>query len=251
MTGPAAPASPRFTVGIAARCPVTGALGTALASSTLAIGSRCPHVAAGQAAVITQGVTNTRLGPLALDLLRVGLAPDEVLEALVQHDRRIETRQIAIVTADGDALAHTGAGTIAHAADVAGDGFVCLGNGLSDPAAVAAMAAAFHGAAASGLDRRLLGALEAARPGGGALSAALIVATPGQQTRVDLRIDAAQDRDDAGGSGDAVGDLRRLFERYRPLVRYYEEWPDNPELGDWRSWDAEASDRNPGEESNR
>jgi hypothetical protein len=34
------------------------------------------------------------------------------------------------------------------------------------------------------------------------------------------------------GDGDAVRDLRRVFDAYRPLTDYYERyWPDHPRIG--------------------
>ena len=54
--------------------------------------------------------------------------------------------------------------------------------------------------------------------------------------RTDLRVDWV----DPDGPRDAVDDLRRIFEGYKPLIPYYEERPINPLIGDWRDWRAEA-----------
>ena len=83
------------------RDPSDGTLGIALASTSIAIGSRCPHIDVGHVAVASQGFTNLKVGPLALDLVRCGLTGLEVMEALRQHDRFLEYRQIGIVTVDG------------------------------------------------------------------------------------------------------------------------------------------------------
>src|SRR6266545_7066315 len=44
------------------RCERTGMFGIAIATSEMAVGSRCIHVAPGAGAVVTQASTNPRLG---------------------------------------------------------------------------------------------------------------------------------------------------------------------------------------------
>lgn len=117
-------------VSVLGRDPVDGTLGIALASSSMAVGSRCPHIDVGRAAVTSQGFTNLKVGPLALDLVRCGLTALEVLEALRQHDRWLDYRQIAIMTADGQVEAHTGSMATGWAGHLAGENVLCLGNGI-------------------------------------------------------------------------------------------------------------------------
>ena len=61
-----------MTFSIAARCARTGQLGVAVASSSPAVAARCVHARAGVGAVLTQNVTDPRLGPRGPDLLALG-----------------------------------------------------------------------------------------------------------------------------------------------------------------------------------
>lgn len=234
----------RCSLGIVAFDPGQGKLATAVASSSIAVGSRCPQLAVGLAALTSQGFTNPRLGPLAIDLLRLGLTGAEVLQALRQHDRWIDYRQVAIVTAEGEAVAHTGGANAGWAGHVRGEGVVCLANGLADPSAVHAMLEHFDKAGDVPFPERLLEALaigrEIACGPHGLLSASLLAGTPARRDRIDLRVDIASRPIEAGG--DALAELAALRARFRPIADFYEQWPDNPELGqgNWRAWDTEA-----------
>src|SRR5207248_7599010 len=68
------------TFSLIGRCERTGMFGIAIATSEMAVGSRCIHVAPGVGAVVTQASTNPRLGHLGLNLLRVDLHPEPVAE---------------------------------------------------------------------------------------------------------------------------------------------------------------------------
>ena len=61
------------TFSLIGRCERTGMLGVAIATSEMAVGSRCIHVAPGVGAVVCQASTNPRLGFLGLNLMRAGL----------------------------------------------------------------------------------------------------------------------------------------------------------------------------------
>ncbi|MEZ5935749.1 MAG: DUF1028 domain-containing protein [Alphaproteobacteria bacterium] len=206
----------------------------------MAVGSRCPHLVTDLAALTSQGFTNPGLGPLAIDLLRLGLSAGEVLQALRQHDRWIDYRQIAIVTADEEPVAHTGSANAGWAGHAFGDKVVCLANGLTDDAPLQAMLQQFERADGPAFAERLLSALEAGRSAAcgpyGLLSAALLAGSPSRRARIDLRVDVAS-RDPQEG-GDALADLRTLWTRFDPVAEFYEQWPDNPGLaqGNWREW---------------
>ena len=70
------------TFSLIGRCERTGMLGIAIATSEMAVGSRCIHVAPGVGAVVTQASTNPRLGHLGLNLLRAGYSAPRVLEEI-------------------------------------------------------------------------------------------------------------------------------------------------------------------------
>lgn len=223
-----------WTISILARERESGRLGIAIAASSIAIGARCPLISVGKAVITSQGFTNLKLGPLAIDLLRRGLAAEEVMAALRRHDRWVDFRQIAIVAENGDIQAHTGAmnkGWAGHRVD--GDA-VSLGNGLADEAPLAAMSAAYARHDGLPMAARLLAALEAGAAanvvGGvrqGAVSSALLARAPTDLVQIDLRVDLARSPPDEGG--DAVTDLDRVFRTYVPLVETYERRSMAPE----------------------
>jgi uncharacterized Ntn-hydrolase superfamily protein len=224
--------------------PRTGEIGTAVAASSVAVGARCPYLSAG-AALTTQGFTNPRLGPLALDLLRCDLAPDEIIHTLRQHDRWIEWRQIAIVSERGEIVVHTGENNVAWAGHLVGETLACLGNGLPDAKALQAMRSSFEKTSDKPFADRLLTALDEGRAVAcgkcGVLSAAVLAGSSRKRSRIDLRVDMAHQSPEDGG--DALRDLRRLYERYDNLAEFYERWSDNPSLGGWRDWEEKAAAR--------
>jgi uncharacterized Ntn-hydrolase superfamily protein len=236
----------RCSLAIVALDPERKELATAVAAGSIAVGSRCPHLVVGQAALTSQGFTNPRLGPLAIDLLRLGLSADEVLQALRQHDRWIDYRQIAIVTSDGQAVAFTGKANVGWADHIIGKYVVCLANGLVDATPLRAMLDRFEGGAGMPFTARLLDALEAGRTAAcgshGLLSAALRSGSQLRRAPLDLRVDVA------GEGGDALGQLRSLHTQFEPIAEFYERWPDDPELahGNWREWAGSHPSHSPG-----
>lgn len=203
--------------------PATGVLGIGIASSSIAIGSRCPHVETGRAAVASQGFTNLKVGPLALDLVGCGLTPVEVIVALRQHDRWLDYRQIGIVTADGRIEAHTGGMSTGWAGHLARGDSLCLGNGLPDGGAIEIATDAYEAASGQPMSERLLQALEAVKSHLGerfpVVSTSLLVRAPLAESQIDLRVD--QPRQPIENGGDALRDLRRLYLDYLPLVEIY------------------------------
>ena len=115
------------TFTIIGRCDRTGMVGVALATSEIAVASRCPRAKAKVGVVSTQAYTDPRLGWLAIQLLDLGFTATKVLQDLLSSDLHIERRQIGIVDKDGNAAAHTGkqnlpwAGHIARKNMVAGE----------------------------------------------------------------------------------------------------------------------------------
>ena len=61
-----------MTFSVVGRCPLRNQFGIAITTSSIAVGSRCPWVRAGIGAVVTQNVTDPRLGNEILDLLADG-----------------------------------------------------------------------------------------------------------------------------------------------------------------------------------
>jgi uncharacterized Ntn-hydrolase superfamily protein len=185
----------RGTYSIVARDPRTGELGVAVQSHWFAVGPIVPWVRAGVGAVATQSIAEPAYGPRALDGLAAGARAGEALDELVGDDELARFRQVGVVDAHGNAVAHTGDGCIAYAGHQTGHQFSAQANMMSSPEVWPAMAHAFE-AATGPLARRLVAALHAAEARGGDArgrqSCALVVA-PAQgepwQRSVDLRVD--------------------------------------------------------------
>jgi uncharacterized Ntn-hydrolase superfamily protein len=207
-----------MTYSIVARDAETGDLGVAVQSDWFSVGATVPWAEAGVGAVATQSFAETSYGPLGLELLRAGRAPDQVLRALTSVDDAAPRRQVGIVDASGRAAVHTGAGCVAEAGHLVGDGFACQANMMERDSVWPAMAEAFTGSSGP-FAERLLTALDAAEAEGGDVrgrqsAAMLIVAAapsgrPWADRKVDLRVE---------NHPDPLGELRRLVayqEAYR------------------------------------
>ena len=149
--------------------PVTGEIGAGVQSKFPGAGDLVPSGRGGAGAVASQAFADPRHGPAALDRLEAGERPDAVLAALKAGDDRATARQIAILSADGHAAAHTGVevlGWRGHAGAAFGEGCVAAGNSLSAPDVVEVMVAAFERTTGE-LAERLIEALRAGRDAGG------------------------------------------------------------------------------------
>ena len=195
-----------MTFSIVARCPKTLALGVAVASASIAVGNRVPHIKAGVGAVATQAKTNVNYGIEGLKLLEMGFSPKEALEALLEKDPEREERQIIMIDAEGRVAAFTGKMTIGWSGHIIGRDYAVAGNVLVSREVIEAMVAAFEKSEGETLAERLLKALEAGQHVGGdrrgRASAALKV--QGSNLHVDLRVDF---------DPDPVKKLRRIYEQ--------------------------------------
>jgi uncharacterized Ntn-hydrolase superfamily protein len=120
----------------------------------------------GIGAVATQAYSERSYGPLGLELLEAGKTPEQALAALVSADPDSAARQVAILSADGTAAAHTGADCIPDAGHQVGNGYSVQANIMRNSSVWPAMAEAFEAATGS-LARRLLATLDAAEEAGG------------------------------------------------------------------------------------
>ena len=212
-----------MTYTLLARCPRTGALGIGIATYSLAVGSKCPAIASGIGALTSQAFVNPTLKALGLRLLAQGFPAARVLTMLGEADPHFAFRQVALVDRRGDVACHTGDKTRPWAGHVTGDGFVALGNVLKGEGVVSAMARAFASAAQHELSERLMRALEAGRTAGGQhgldgplpeRSAHILIHAEEEHPFLDLRVDSHPD---------AVGEMRRVLEEFRPYVPFYRQ----------------------------
>lgn len=228
-----------MTFTIIGRCEKSNLLGIALSSSPLSVAARCPFIKANVGAVSTQAYTDPGLGPLAVNLLELGHSPEKVIQELRESDRLIDWRQIGIVDKHGRSAAHTGKNNADFCGHITEPGFVAMGNGLGGPDVYSRMAKAYKDSAEEILEERLMLALEAGRDAGGDLvghlSAGLVVYGKDSYARTDLRVDMHLPVE--GGAKDAVDDLRRIFNAYKPMIGYYEFRPHNVDkVKEWIDW---------------
>ncbi|MBR0658885.1 DUF1028 domain-containing protein [Neoroseomonas oryzicola] len=202
-----------MTFSLLGRCARTGQFGAAVTTSSIAVGTRVPFLAAGVGGVLTQHRTDPRLGPRGLDLLRSGCSAEEALAAIVASTPDHRWRQIAVMDRQGRTAHFDGARvkparSVCHGKDV-----VALGNILANERVAHAMTDAFLASAERPLAERLVRALEAGEAAGGehgeVTSASLMVVDREVFPYVDLRIDKAVG---------PIPALRRLWEEYAPLA---------------------------------
>jgi len=198
------------TYSIVARDPETGQIGVAVQTHVPFVGADVPWAEAGVGAVATQSMIEPSYGPLGLQLMKAGKSAPLALKALLAGDEEAETRQVAMIDAEGRVDAFTGKKCIEAAGHHVGKNFSVQANLMVSDKVWPAMAKAFENERGE-LALRLLAALDAAQKEGGDLrgkqSAALIVVA-GKATgnffkdRVfDIRVDE---------SAEPLKELRRL-----------------------------------------
>ena len=154
------------TFSIVARDPATDELGIAVQSRAFRAGAIVSYAKAGVGAIATQAAANQTYGPRGLELLELGLSPDEVVEHLTGADPGRDRRQLAVIDAEGRVRAYTGSSTSAWAGHIEGEDFSAQGNILAGEAVVQAMAEAFESSSGP-LALRLMDALDAGEAAGG------------------------------------------------------------------------------------
>lgn len=206
-----------MTFSIIGRCRDTGQLGIAIASSSIAVGARCPWVRAGVGAVATQNVTLPSLAPQVLDLLQSRrIEPVMALERALSTDNWSQYRQVTVIDNQGRTALFSGKEALGVHDAVAGEQCVAAGNLLSGTQVIEAMVQSFEKAPGSLADR-LIVAMHAAMAAGGEAgpvhSAALKVVGDVIWPIVDLRVDWADE--------DPIGGLDGLWQAYRPQMQDY------------------------------
>ncbi len=106
-----------------------------------------------------------------------------------------------------------------------------MGNALTNDGVVPQMLAAFQHADGEDLDERLLRAIEAGRDAGGQpngqRSSGLLVYADDPYAWVDLRVDA---------HAEPIGELRRLYDVYKPLREFFQVRAARPDIGGEDDW---------------
>jgi len=199
------------------RCPLRNQFGIAITTSSIAVGSRCPWVRAGIGAVVTQNVTDPRLGNEILGLLAEGFSAKAAIQRLTDGCAHSEHRQLTAIDSQGRTAHFTGAKTLGTNAVAEGKNCIAAGNLLSDVGVVRAMVASFEADADKFIADHLLAALRAGLEAGGEVgpvrSASLLVAGEQSWPLVDLRVD--------WHDADPIGQLARLWKDYEPQMDDY------------------------------
>lgn len=224
-----------MTFSLIARCPETRMLGIATATRSFNVGGRVPHAGSRLGVIAVMARADARIGHYGLSLLREGCKAQHVIDRLVANDPWPEQRQLGVIDDDGNLALRTGADNAGWAGHFDHGSFATLGNVLPGPATLEAMAAGFTESPDAALEDRLMVALERGRDAGGQVggqvSAALLVYGDDAFARVDLRVDQHDE---------PVGELRRVFDAYRPYIPYYIQRQTDPRIGGWFDWKAET-----------
>lgn len=204
-----------MTFSLAGFCPETGMVGCVITSSSICVASRCAFARSGTGVALTQNITNPDLGPLALDLLADGMAPDKVLDALKDADTDVCWRQLGVLDASGQGVTFSGEQALGIHAAAQGRNCIAMGNLLANDRVPKAMVQAFE--ASSGyLAERLLSALEAGLAAGGEMgpvhSAGLLMYAEPRWPVVDLRVD---------WHIEPISELRMIWHNYQPQIDSY------------------------------
>ena len=200
-----------MTFSLIARDAETGMFGIGIVTSAVAVGNRCPWVKAGVGAVTSQHRSDTRAGPIGLDLLTQGYSANEVVKLLAASNDFPEERQFAAVDKQGRSAFFNGPEIQCINTGTLGQGCVATGNFLANESITDAMVAAYEEASSMAFVERLLAAVDAGVAAGGEtkpiMSGALLVAHEQSWPLVDLRIDWSEAPHKA---------LRSLWEFYKP-----------------------------------
>ncbi|MSO99550.1 MAG: DUF1028 domain-containing protein [Acetobacteraceae bacterium] len=224
-----------MTFSILARCPRTRMLGVATATRSFAVGGRVPFAAARLGVVAIMSRADARIGQFAMRLLQDRYKAQNVVDSLVRNDPWAEQRQLAVIDDDGGMAARTGTENTAWAGHQIHGDFIVLGNVLPGPQTLEGLRHRFLATEGLPFEDRLLTALESGRDAGGQVggqvSAALLVYDQDRFARVDLRVDQHDE---------PVGELRRVFEAYRPFIPYYVQRQRDPRIAPWHEWKPEV-----------
>jgi uncharacterized Ntn-hydrolase superfamily protein len=219
-----------MTFSIVARDPEQDAIGVAVQSKFVSVGSVVPFAAADAGAIATQSFANVAYGPDGLDLLREGHTAEEVIAELTAVDDEAQSRQVGVVGADGSVAGYTGDDCFDVAGDVQGETYTVQGNILENHETLEAMADTYE-ATGGGIPEKLLAALHAGNDAGGdsrgEQAAALYVVKPegGYDGKNDRWIDVRVDDHDH-----PIDELERVFKLYDVTLLAREEPDDLREL---------------------
>ncbi len=215
------PWPPVGTISILGDDPETGEKGGAVQSRVFSVGNGVLWAEAGVGVAATQAIVDVSYGPQAIELLRKGMQPIEVVKTIWERDPDPQPerwtkfgRQFAVMDAKGNMATYTGPKATEWAGDRQGQFCTAQGNILAGPAVVDSMVAAFERTKGQHLSLRLLAALEAGQLAGGdkrgMQSAAMIVVKKDAGVWLHNDVVLRLQVDDAP---EPIRELRRLVEK--------------------------------------
>ena len=165
--------------------PDTGEVGGAVQSRVFSVGNGVLWAEANVGVAATQAIVDVSYGPQALELLRKGMAPADIIKTIWNRDPdpmpdrwTKQGRQFAVMNAKGEYAAFTGPKATDWAGHRSGKFCTAQGNILAGPQVVDNMVRAFENTSGH-LSQRLVAALEGGQAGGGdkrgQQSAALVI----------------------------------------------------------------------------
>jgi uncharacterized Ntn-hydrolase superfamily protein len=165
--------------------PETGEVGGAVQSRVFSVGNGVLWAEANVGVVATQAIVDVSYGPQALELLRKGMKPADIIKQVWERDPdplpdnwTKQGRQFAVMNTKGEYAAFTGPKATEWAGNKGGKYATAQGNILAGPEVVDNMIAAFEKTPGH-LSQRLVAALEGGQAGGGdkrgQQSAALVI----------------------------------------------------------------------------
>lgn len=203
------------TYSIVARDPNTGEMGVAVQSHWFSVGSIVSWGEAGVGVIATQSFVNPSFGQRGLEMLKQGMAAQEVVDLLIASDEGRDFRQLAIVDAKGNSAAYTGSKCIPEAGHIVGDNYCVQANLMLSNLVWSEMSKAFESSDGP-LAERLIAALEAAQNVGGDIrgqqSAAILVVKAEatgklwEDRYIDLRVE---------DHPEPVSEIKRLLKVFR------------------------------------
>lgn len=205
-----------MTFSIVARCIKTGQFGAAVASSSPAVASRCIRAKAGVGAAASQNITDPALGNMTLQIMDMGLTPDQTLQTIASSQQHVEYRQLMAIDGKNPPAVFTGNAALGVLGSATGEHAACAGNMLAHPDIPQIMLRAFENSTGC-LAERLMQALLAGQQAGGEAgpvhSAGLLVVDNLSWPLVDLRLDWYEDT--------PIEALYRTWKVYEPQVASY------------------------------
>lgn len=210
---------PVATFSILGYDPDTGEVGGAVQSRVFSVGNGVLWAEANAGVVTTQAIVDVSYGPQALELLRQGVAPAEVVRRVWESDPdprpddwTKQGRQFSVMNAQGEVATYTGPQASDWAGHRTGRHVSAQGNILAGPQVVEEMVRAFEETEGH-LSYRLQAALEAGQAAGGDVrgmqSSAMLIVKEGGGVWLNNDVVLRLQVDD---HDDPITELRRLVD---------------------------------------